>query len=55
MFLYLKINLCNFYHEYPILDVLNGFQERLICITITEIDDDGILKYLVDLKYEPAF
>lgn len=42
-------------HEYTILEELVGMQGRLICISITEIDESGDLKFDVDPCYQPPF
>jgi len=49
------IDQSNIKHKYTILEELEGLRQRLICISITEIDGNGDLKYDVDPKYEPAF
>jgi len=49
------IDQSNIKHEYTILENLEGFRQRLICISITAIDEKGDLKYNVDPKYVPAF
>ena len=41
----------NVNHEYPILAEITGFQEKYICITITEISEYGELKYEVNPNY----
>ena len=45
----------NIKHKYTILEELEGFRQRLICVSITAINEDGGLTYDVDPKYEPAF
>ena len=45
----------NYRNEYTILEELEGLRERLICINILGLYEDGRLKYEVDPKYDSSF
>jgi len=44
-------DLSNIKHEYTILEDLEAHRGRLICITITNIDEEGNLKFNVNPRY----